>query len=212
MTACTGEIGVFPGQSKATAGEMIELGNPAVGSMAVAAEVTAGAIVNVIARMAIDTIARCALETIVRVTAGTTHILMPADQGKRRRRVIEPTAAPVVGFVTVSARLPETPGMGIVRFMTAAAARLSQSIISSVAVVTGDAALGLVGPGQREVRVRMIEDVGHESGDIGIPAQMLAMTQTALSRARIRMAAMKTRPAGHIFRHGFMAVEAQRRL
>jgi len=209
MTAGTGEIGVFPGQSKAAAGEMIEFGNPAVGSVAVAAEVTAGAIVNVVARMAIDTFARRVLKTVVRVTAGTTHILVLPDQRKRRRRVIKSTAEPVVRFVAVSARLAETPAMDIVRFMTAAAARLCQSIISSVAVVTGEAALGLVRPGQREVRVRMIEDVDQESGDIGIPTQMLAMAETALRFECVRMAAMKTRLAGDIFGHGFMAIEAQ---
>ena len=111
--------------------------------------------------------------------------------------------------------------VGILLLVTAAAAHLTQSVARRTLLIRGASRIGSfpvmtgrtdgyrVGTGKRKICVVMIEQIGHQSCDIGVATKMFTMTLAAFAFSSIRMSTMKTFAGSQVIGYRFMAVQTQ---
>ena len=166
---------------------------------------------HIVRRVARGTLPRRAAVALTHVTGRARHVTMFVVQWEARFLMVERNALPSVGRMALLAFRTEAATMRVVGSVACDAGcwSFTERTVRAVAAVATN---GGVRPLQMKVGEFVIKAVAAEMHDVGVSTVMLAVTSSALARARRRHAAMKATACGNVGRDVFVAVKAQSRL
>ncbi len=176
--------------------------------VALAAEVARMSIIHAMAGVAV---LRCVLVLVVGMAKGTRHAGVLAHERKAGLGVVEfGLLPPSLLVVAILALVPERVIVWIVLSMASHATGIGFSI-EGIGGVTVRTRHRLVSTEEREIREIVRKGVRVEAGDIGIPPDVLRVTDAALQLLSL-VPAVKSAFLLDVDRHLFVAIEAQRAL
>ncbi len=215
MTIGAPDMGMTPKERETGLTGVIELlCVPVGGGMTVAALLALIALVNVIRRVAAETFRGQVLISFAGVTRWAGRLRVFARQCEGCLVMIEVRAVPGLCVVTGGAIGPQRTLVGIIPGMAATTHRwcitidVAYGASSRPGLVTTFAACGDVGIVEREVRELVGKSNLAEPGDVGVAAEVLGVTSTALTSGCLSHPAVITAFRTHILGDLFVTGEA----
>jgi hypothetical protein len=182
---------------------------PTLGCVAVPAGFAALTAVRVVRLMAVDALAARVLEHLIDVAARAGLLGVAAEQRKSGfALVVEAGFLPAARDVALTAFRAQVPVVGVVVLMTAVAGAGSVAKLLS-GLVAGVAGGSHVGAVEGEVRLRVVEGLRNEPGDVRVASLMLRVAAAALAGGDVRMPAVESFRRCNVCRHVLVTLETE---